>query len=292
MSLTFKSYCWSLGTTSFRMRNFNEAIERQLIMLQMFWNLPQNSNASWAGNNDIQESYYNFIHDSGFITGSAENKPKDAREKTSGLVDFGFIDNHRHLTPAGMTLLECVKEQNFAVNNEMLTSADSYIYLKQLLKMSINVNSSNVRPMAVILIALNRFGHISKDEFTYLLPLCVTPEITREIFARIEKLRANKDDIDSIIIDSVMSMQNYQDALDYFVNNDVSEEVICDIGLNRKSRYYDKQYYNLYIALKRLFLDNNFNMINKVIENLDEVRTKSLWRNFLFTPNFKVKIHK
>lgn len=289
MSLAFKSYCWSLGTTSFRMRNFNEAIERQLIMLQRFWDLPQNSDAVWAGNDAIQEDYYNFIHEDGFITGSAANKPKDAREKTSGLVDFGLIDNNRQLTPAGMALLECVRNGDFEANNEMHISADAYIYLKQLLKMSININNGNVRPFPVILMALNTFGHISKDEFTYLLPLCINPIITKIIFSRIEKLRANNDDIDNIIIDSVMSMQNYKDALDYFITNDVSESVICNIGLNRKSREYDIAYYNLYLSLKKLFLDDDFNIINIVIENLNEVRTKKLWRSFLFTPDFKAK---
>lgn len=33
----------------------------------------------------------------GFVENEANNKPKDAREKTSGLVDIGLIDDGRHL---------------------------------------------------------------------------------------------------------------------------------------------------------------------------------------------------
>ena len=37
---TYKSYCWSLGTTSFRMVEFNRKIEKQLEFLRDFWANP------------------------------------------------------------------------------------------------------------------------------------------------------------------------------------------------------------------------------------------------------------
>ena len=36
-----------------------------------------------------------------FVKGDAPRRAKDAREKTSGLVDIGLIDPDRHLTEVG-----------------------------------------------------------------------------------------------------------------------------------------------------------------------------------------------
>ena len=54
--MAFKSYSWSIGTTSFRTSQLNYKIERQLQLLKEFWN--NNPNAEW--NNDTQEKYYNY----------------------------------------------------------------------------------------------------------------------------------------------------------------------------------------------------------------------------------------
>lgn len=47
----FKSYCWSIGTTSYRTDNFNMSIELQMKLLQQFRNLPENKEKIWTGNN-------------------------------------------------------------------------------------------------------------------------------------------------------------------------------------------------------------------------------------------------
>ena len=101
----YKSYCWGLGTTSFRMVEFNKKIERQLRYLTDFWELPENLNQDWINNNELQIRYYNYLHQLGFIEGEAPRKDKDAREKTSGLVDLGLITDNRKLTEVGQNLL-------------------------------------------------------------------------------------------------------------------------------------------------------------------------------------------
>ena len=50
----YKSYCWSLGTTSFRMVEFNRKIEEQLKLLNQFWLKPEYTNENWSSNNAIQ----------------------------------------------------------------------------------------------------------------------------------------------------------------------------------------------------------------------------------------------
>ena len=91
-----------MGTTSFRTADFNQKIERQLTLLSKFWEI--HTDAVWSGNDEIQSLYYDFMKDNDFLTGDAPNKPKDAREKTSGLIDLGLIDNERRPTAAGESL--------------------------------------------------------------------------------------------------------------------------------------------------------------------------------------------
>ena len=138
--IPYKQYCWSLGTTSFRTKNFNKTIEEQLMLLDEFWKLPENKNENWRKNNKLQSNYYDFIHKCEFITGSAANKPKDAREKTSGLVDIGLINEERRLTEAGLALLSISKKADFESDNFLQIDKDSFVYLKQLLKTSNNIN--------------------------------------------------------------------------------------------------------------------------------------------------------
>ncbi|MUP50844.1 AlwI family type II restriction endonuclease, partial [Veillonellaceae bacterium M1-70] len=50
-------------------------------------------------------------------------------------------------------------------------------------------------------------------------------------------------------------MDNYKLAQEEFIASDVDENLICLVGMNRKSRSYDKPYYKLYENLKKVFLD-------------------------------------
>ncbi len=81
-----------------------------------------------------------------FVVGSAKNKPKDAREKTSGLVDIGIIDENRKLTEAGRALLGISQSNDFTSDNFFQIPKDSFLYLRQLLKTYNNVDGSIVRP--------------------------------------------------------------------------------------------------------------------------------------------------
>ena len=76
--MAFQSYCWSLGTTSFRVQNLNYKIERQLQLLNVLWS--DKSNIGW--DEITQEKYYNIMHEAGLLIGEAQRKSKDARQKT------------------------------------------------------------------------------------------------------------------------------------------------------------------------------------------------------------------
>lgn len=280
--IPYKSFCWSLGTTSFRTKIFNKTIEEQLSLLDEFWKLEENKSKSWSGNKDLQTRYYDFMQSKDFVEGNAGNKPKDAREKTSGLVDIGLIDDGRKLSNAGKALLKITSENDFSSNNQFQIAKDSYIYLKQLLKTYYNVDGHTVRPFMVLIHLLNKFDYLTLDEYTYLLPLCIGETETNEIIEGISKLRCRNISIDEIIVNRLMGMLNYKTALDYFIDNEVTEELICEIGLNRKSRQYDKSYFKLYQALHRVFVLNDIDNLISVYDATRDIKIGKWWRNYLF----------
>lgn len=206
----YKSYCWSLGTTSFRMVEFNRKIEKQLELLQDFWGNPDFANQQWSENEPLQEQYYNHLKENDFIEGDAPRKAKDAREKTSGLVDLGLIDNERRLTEAGSSLLQVALTADFNTNNLLQIPADSFLYLKQLLKVYSPIDNGYVRPYIVLTMALNRLGELSFDEFTYLVPLAINESKTLEILDSIERIRSGNGTIDETLITVLMNMSNYK----------------------------------------------------------------------------------
>lgn len=278
----YKSFCWGLGTTSFRTKQFNRTIEEQLSLLDEFWHSPENSGEDWANNNALQIRYYDFMKERGFVSGDAPRKDKDAREKTSGLVDIGLITDNRRLTEAGVALLEISKSGNFASDNIFQIPRDSFIYLKQLLKTSNTVDGSIVRPFIVLLRVLSEFEFITMEEFTYLLPLCIDSHSAEYIIQKIRDLRSNLTTIESVIIDRLMSMDNYQEALSILLTGRVSESLICEIGMNRKSRTYDRPYYRLYQSLYNAFVRSDSSAFLSVYEATRSINIGRRWRDYLF----------
>lgn len=290
--IAYKSYCWSLGTTSFRTKNFNLTIERQLQLLQEFWDKPKNIGVDWTGNNRIQSEYYLFMKDKHFVNGDAPRKDKDAREKTSGLVDIGLVDDNRRLTEAGSTLLDISLKGDFSSDNSLQIPKDSFVYFKQLLKTHSQINSNIVRPFIVLSYLLSKLDYLTQEEYTYLLPLCTTKETTLNIIKEIESIRAGIQSVDEVIISTLMKMNNYQEALSQLLSKTIDEDLICKIGINRKSRQYDKPYYPLYLALKSAFLDKNDGAIYAVFRATKNVKIGLLWRKYLFTTDSEKAIER
>lgn len=278
----YKSFCWGLGTTSFRTKQFNRTIEEQLSLLDEFWHSPENSGEDWANNNALQIRYYDFMKERGFVSGDAPRKDKDAREKTSGLVDIGLITDNRRLTEAGVALLQISRSGDFASDNIFQIPRDSFIYLKQLLKTSNTVDGSIVRPFIVLLRVLSEFEFITMEEYTYLLPLCIDSHSTKYIIQKIRDLRSNLTTIESVIIERLMSMDNYQEALSMLLTGRVSESLICEIGMNRKSRTYDRPYYRLYQSLYNAFVRSDSSAFLSAYEATRSINIGRRWKDYLF----------
>ena len=230
-----------------------------------------------------------------FVVGSANNKPKDAREKTSGLVDIGIIDENRKLTEAGRALLGISQSNDFTSDNFFQIPKDSFLYLRQLLKTYNNVDGSIVRPFIVLLYVLSKVEFLSLDEFTYLLPLCTSYEYTEQIIEGIQACRNNTASFDDIIINRLLEMDNYQAALKKLLDNTVTESLICEIGLNRKSRNYDKPYLRLYDELYSVFVNHDNSRIPLIFSATKSFKNKKigkLWRKYLFNTSSEKAIEK
>ena len=280
--ISYQSFCWVVGTTSFRTAKLNLKIEEQLLLLDEFYN-EVIKNSSWNWSNELQEKYYDFMKGRDFLTGDAERKDKDAREKTSGLVDIGLITEDRLITEVGRALLEITHDGNFESNNVFNINKDSFIYLKQLLKTSIDVSGSIVRPFITVIKCLVELDFLSYDEFTYFIPLIRDDKSANQIISAIRLYRAGKISLEEIIYTRLMQMDNYRFAQEEFFTSNVDENLICIVGMNRKSRNYDKPYYKLYQSLKKVFLDGEGDYESLLIatKNINQ-KPGILWKKLLF----------
>lgn len=133
-NIPYQSFCWVIGTTSFRTAKLNLKIEQQLLLLNDFYKIHMEKHGTWNWNSTTQEEYYEFMKSRDFLSGDAARKDKDAREKISGLVNIGLIDANRIITEAGNELLDIAKSGDFKIDNYFNIDRDSYVYFKQLLK--------------------------------------------------------------------------------------------------------------------------------------------------------------
>lgn len=262
--MAFQSYCWNLGTTSFRVQNLNYKIERQLQMLNELWS--DRSNITWDG--ITQEKYYNIMHKEGFVTGDAQRKDKDARQKTSGLVEIGVIDKERKITEIGYKIIEIIKNNDFESDNIFNIHKDSFIYLKQLLKMQKTGTNMEVKPFIVLIYLLSNLEYLNRDEFTYLLPLCLKNCEAKDMLITIKMLREKEITIEDIIKNRMNSMKNYQEALEFMNNNDIDTlEKFAKVDMNRKSKEYSKDLFEFYkYLLEASQRELNEDDLNKIIE--------------------------
>ena len=91
-----------------------------------------------------------------------------------------------------------------------------------------------------------------------------------------------------------MDMPNYQEALDILLANDVTEEVITEVGMNRKSRNYDKPYFKLYKALQDVVATHSDTTTIDLFNAVKSVSGKSsiFWKQNLFNTTLTSKVNR
>ena len=230
--------------------------------------------------------HYDWLVENGFTRGDDRVKYKAAREKTSGLLDMGFINGEHRLTEVGYKLLQITDNNGFLETNQLGISKDSEIYLQQLLKLGEDISGSFNRPLIIVLYLLSELDYLSYEEFKYLVPLCTSDESTSLIIDYIRQLRNNENDIDSIIVDFLLSKDNYRNGISRFSENDFSEDLLLSVGMNRKSANYDKSYVALYNEMHKVFMENDNSRIYALFESLSGSKFQSSiaikWKSMFF----------
>ncbi|MDD2376483.1 MAG: AlwI family type II restriction endonuclease [Clostridia bacterium] len=284
--IKFKSYCWSIGTTSFRVSNLNFKIEKQLQMLKSLWT--ENPTANWSGNVNMQSIYYDLMKETKFVTGEADNKPKDARQKTSGLVEIGVIDSGRRITKVGEKIIDIIQNEDFKSDNIFNINKDSYIYLKQLLKMQKNDNSFKVKPFIILVYLLSKLNYLTREEFTYILPLCTKNSDVKTMEFFIKELRQKRTTIEEIIEEKMLSSDNYLAIKKYIRSNAINTiEDFALIDMGRKGTKYITDEYDffnsLYDIITKDFTNSSFNTIKDFIkkETKKNPKVARYWKEYL-----------
>lgn len=284
-NIPYQSFCWVIGTTSFRTAKLNLKIEEQLLLLNSFKDFYLSTHDKWEWNEQSQELYYDFMKEHDFVTGEAKRKAKDSREKTSGLVNVGLINEDRTITVAGNELLNIAKTGEFKQDNYFNIEKDSYIYFKQLLKTSIKVGNKAVRPFLILAKILTELNYLTFDEFTYILPLAIDKKSMDNIIYKIKEYRRGEISTENIIFEDLMMMDNYNLAYKTFMSKPITEDIICLVGMNRKSRRYDRPYYPLLKELINVFYykkEDSIYDLYLATNNINQ-RPGVLWRNLIFT---------
>ena len=293
--IPYSSFLWKLGTTSFRTKEFNKTTEWQLRLLDEFWQKPEYAEYGWEnkymfpGQNGIywiKCRYYDWLVENKFMEGGEpeDRKFKTAREKTSGLYDMGLLNENHRLTDVGRRLLELSKEENLLEKTQLGISQDSQLYLEQLLKLSAHDAGSTVRPLIVVLPLLNKYDYLSKEEFTYFMPLCVDDFSTNYIMQCIEDYRNGKCSVQKTIEDFLLSRENYQEGLDRFCSNEFSRELLLSVGMNRKSPKYDNSYVPLYEEMHAVYIEGDLSRIYPLFESLKPFQSSISikWKQMMF----------
>lgn len=287
--LSYQRICWVLGTTTFRTAKLNLTTEEQLVMLRNYRQeiLSAGEPWKWKANNALQAQFYDYLTQHGSAQGTANNPAKDARQRTSPLIPLGLATDDRVITDAGHELVELAREGDFDSENIFSIAADSYVYLKQLLKTSLqltSVTNQPVRPYYVLAHLLDTFGSLTYNEFRYLMPMITDQRSLAIIKEGIRALRSNEKTLEDIILARLKATDGIQDALAVLLEHDATRDIIMSVGLNRKSKQYDAAYYPLYQTLGKVFLNPNPTAAD-VEELYAATRKLSIgisWRKMLF----------
>ncbi len=294
--LAYKSFCWVIGTTSFRTAELDARLEEQLLLISQFRNAKKEVGDPWVWNPETQSKFYDYLKSHDELTGTAKRKDKDARQKTSGLVTLGIVDKYREVTEAGRYLLSLRNVANEPSGNLLGLSKRNFFYLNQLTKTTISTDGKSIRPFFVLAHLLNSHDYLTLDEFKYLLPLAMDPASLAIVHAGIVGTRAGTTSVEDVIVDALRANTNFDSARAKFMREEVSIQLICDVGMNRKSPTYDKPYFNLFVELRNVFLDGDRSVaallrLNASTNSISG-RPGSLWKKLLFAGATLSKIKK
>ena len=292
--IVFKTYSWVIWTTSFRVSELKYKIEKQLIKLKEL--REKFPNDSWK---NLQIKYFDLLVEAWLSNNDLEwikKREKDARQKTSALRDLWFIDDDRRLTIIWNLLLDIVSNRKYKNDNIFWIRNDSFLYLKQFLKIEFSKNVSSdsyssfkIKPfLALIYSLIKNNWSISREAFTYILP---TIKDNKELFETLELLKKDFNVV-NFLLHKIKWMENYENALSYFLVNEKNNNTFKNVFLNMKWWSYDLPYkwlYELFDSYKFDYTqDKKITIIKKITNYISKSLPNSLNKNVYYELLFGV----
>ncbi len=272
--IKFQTYSWGYGTTSFRVSELKYKIEKQLILLKELQD--KYPTKEWK---ELQFIYFEILVENDLAKSTSNNKEKDARQKTSSLKDLGLINEDRKLTNVGLELYQLNKKRDFKSQNIFYLREDAYIYFKQFLKINFskysnsrNYSEFNINPFLSLIYAILELKYLTLDEFIYRFPLCQNFDDIKNEIAIIKKNR--NFELDSYLREKISKKENYKNALCYFIENNVTLDILSTIIFDRKSSKSTKIYFKLFNKLFKFYQDKKLLSLKekqKIIEELKNI---------------------
>ncbi|CAC9550357.1 hypothetical protein [uncultured Gammaproteobacteria bacterium] len=283
--MNFKTYSWMYGTTSFRVSELKYKIERQLIRLKNLYDDNQ-VDYNWR---ELQAEYLEALLDEDWFSSDANNEEKIkkyARQVTSSLSDLGLVTADRRLTNVGNELFNILTNNSFNFKNSFGIRNDSFLYLKQFLKIEFSQNVSsnyysgfNINPFIALTYFISKYGYITKDEFQYLLPLVKNYQELQNLTIDLKNRNINTY---SLIVEKIRNTPNYQESLSTFQASDKGIKAFESMLMNRRTSKGSGQYKSLYSTL----MGNNVRDIIDAIQTLPG-KTKTKFYKVLFNNHKK-----
>jgi len=286
--IEFQTYSWMYGTTSFRVSELKYKIEKQLFLIEDLRDLYPESD--WK---DLQGTYFNLLVGAELSKDSAIEIEKDARQKTSSLKDLGLITEDRKITQIGKLILQTtLGRDNIKFDNIFSLREDNYLYFKQFLKIEFSGNSDSsynlfsINPFLALIYSVVKLGSISNDFFNILLPI-------QKNFTELKTLVAsfkNGDSIDihQILLGKISSMENYQHAKNYFLENEKNKQTFETVFLNMKGGGYDLPYKGLYELFKAYLPSETSENKLKILKDLADYISSKLSPNLFKNKYYKL----
>lgn len=284
--INFQTYSWVYGTTSFRVSELKYKIEKQLFLIEDLRSMYPNTD--WK---EIQEDYFDLLEEAELSKSTAKDMKKDARQKTSSLKDLGLVTSDRKITPIGKVIqLSTIERDNIKFNNIFSLRDDNYLYFKQFLKIEFSKNSDSsynsfaINPFLALIYSIVKLGSISNDFFNILLPIQKNFEEVKEL---VDTYSQNTN-INQLLLNKINSMENYQNALNYFIEKPKNETTFKTVFLNMKGGKFDLPYKGLYDILNSYSVnEDNEIKLTKLKECVNYISQK-LPNSLLKNPYYKI----
>ncbi|MGT2828364.1 AlwI family type II restriction endonuclease [Streptococcus hillyeri] len=278
----YRSFIWSLGTTTFRQSTLPLKLEIGCRALQ---NVRQKyPTEKW---NTLYSEFLKELNSFDIINYAGSLPDKDARAITSFLEQLGLCNSERYLTNVGEKVIELSSKKEIQ-KNEFLLSDYGNLYFLQLLKKSYSFTSTtSINPFIATVVTIIENEYLTDEEFQFFV---MTTTDNNKIFEASQAIKDYRESdnkqkfLFDYIIKLLFSMDNYKELYkDFVVNNSVKDCEIRNLGINMNGSQYEISQEKLYLLLR----DCNEGKVSPSLDNITDILSrissgkKSFWKKLM-----------